>query len=249
MLTAGKVYFNKAIQTIEKVMETQSDALEQASDWITDTIKSGGVLHVFGSGHSHAISEDVFWRAGGLAPVNAILDINLTQIGGGSPTRSTRLERLEGYARIVLDNYDLRPGEVIIIVSQSGINPGPIEIAMAAKSMGLKVIALTSLEQSSHIPSRHSSGKHLYEIADLVIDNCVLPGDACVEIAPGLPKAAPLSTVVCCSILQSLVAETATRLYQQGIEPPIWTSANVPGGDERLAQLMTQFGGSRLKTR
>lgn len=249
MLTAGKAYFQKAIETIEKVMETQAEALDQAAGWIADSIKSGGVLHVFGSGHSHAISEDVFWRAGGLAPVNAILDYNLTQMGGGSPTRSTRLERLEGYSRIILDNYDLRPGEVIIVVSQSGINPGPIEVALAAKSLGLKVVALTSLVQSAQTPSRHSSGKHLYEIADLAIDNCVPPGDACVEIAPELPKAAPLSTVVCCSIMQSLVAEISARLYQQGIEPPIWTSANVPGGDDRLARLLSQFGGARLKTR
>ncbi len=249
MLTAGKTYLKTAMATIEKVMETQAGALDQAAEWIVESIKGGGVLHVFGSGHSHAISEDVFWRAGGLAPVNAILDINLTQIGGGSPTRSTRLERLEGYARIILDNYDLRSGEVIIVVSQSGINPGPVEVAMAAKSMGLKVVAITSLEQSSHSPSRHSSGKHLYEVADLVIDNCVIPGDACIEIAPGLPKTAPLSTVVCCSIMQCLVAETATRLYQQGIDPPVWTSANVPGGDERLARLLEQFGGARLKTR
>jgi uncharacterized phosphosugar-binding protein len=249
MLTTGKVYFQKAIETIETVMDTQEGVLDQAAEWITASIKEGGVLHVFGSGHSHAISEDVFWRAGGLAPVNAILDFNLTQIGGGSPTRSTRLERLEGYSRIILDNYDLRPGEVLIVISQSGINPGPIEVAMAAKSIGLKVIALTSLEQSSHIPSRHSSGKHLFEVADLVIDNCVVPGDACVEIAPGLPKTAPLSTVVCCSIMQCLVAEIAARLYQQGVEPPVWISANVPGGDDRLAQLMSQFGGARLKTR
>ncbi len=249
MLTAGITYFHKAVETIEKVMETQAEALDQAADWISESIKGEGVLHVFGSGHSHAISEDVFWRAGGLAPVNAILDINLTQIGGGSPTRSTRLERLEGYAKVILDNYDLHPGEVIIVISQSGINPGPVEVAMAVKAMGLKVIALTSLEQSSHSPSRHSSGKHLYEIADLVIDNCVVPGDACVEIAPGLPKTAPLSTVVCCAIMQCLVAETAARLYRQGIEPPVWVSANVPGGDERLAHLTKRFGGARLKTR
>lgn len=249
MLTAGITYFQTAIETIQKVMQTQANALDQAAGLIAESMKSGGVLHVFGSGHSHAISEDVFWRAGGLAPVNAILDYGLTQIGGGSPTRSSRLERLEGYSPIILDNYDLRPGEVIIVVSQSGINPGPIEVALAAKSRGLKVIALTSQEQSMHTPSRHSSGQHLYEIADLVIDNCVPPGDACVEIAPGLPKAAPLSTVVCCSIMQSLVAEIAARLYQQGVEPPIWISANVPGGDDRLAKLMLQFGGARLKTR
>jgi uncharacterized phosphosugar-binding protein len=248
MLTTGKRYFQTAIQTIEKVMETQAEALDQAADWIAESIAAEGVLHVFGAGHSHAISEDVFWRAGGLAPVNAILDYNYTLIGGGSPTRGTRLERLEGYSKIILENYDLRPGENFVVISQSGINPGPVEAAMAAKSRELKVIAITSLEQSKNSQSRHSSGKRVFEIADLVIDNCVIPGDACIEIAPDLPKAAPLSTVVCCSIMQCLVAEVATRLYQRGIEPPIWLSANIPGGDDRLAHLMTRFGGARLRT-
>ncbi len=249
MLSAGKTYFQTAIKTIEKVMETQADVLDQAAEWITESIKHDGVLHLFGAGHSHAITEDVFWRAGGLAPVNAILDYGYTLLGGGSPTRGTQLERLEGYSKIIMDNYDLRPGENLIVVSQSGINPGPLEVALVAKSRGLKVIALTSLEQSRNAKSRHSSGKRLFELADLVIDNCVIPGDACVEIGPGLPKAAPLSTVVCCSILQSLVAEVAMRLYQDGFDPPIWMSANIPGGDERMWQLMEHYGGSRLKTK
>lgn len=249
MFNAGITYFRTAIQTIEKVMDTQAETLDLAAAWITDSIEKDGVLHLFGAGHSHAITEDVFWRAGGLAPVNAILDYGYTLLGGGSPTRGTRLERLEGYSEIILDNYDLRPGEILIVVSQSGINPGPLEAALSAKSKGLKVIALTSLEQSQNAKSRHSSGKRLFEIADLAIDNCVVPGDACIEIAPGLPKAAPLSTVVSCSILQSLVAEVATRLYLDGYEPPIWLSANVPGGDQRLDQLMERYGGSRLKTK
>lgn len=248
MLTAGNTFFQKAIETIQRVQETQAPVLDQAANWITESIKTDGVLHVFGAGHSHLVGEDVLWRAGGLAPVNAILDYSYTLIGGGSPLRGTQLERLEGYAKIILDNYDLRPGEILIVASQSGINPGPIEAAMIAKARGLKVIAITSLEQSSHAISRHSSGKRLFEIADLVIDNCVVPGDACVEIAADLPKAAPLSSVVTCSIMQCLVAEVAARLYRCGIEPPIWKSANVPGGDERLAYLMSRYGGARLKS-
>jgi uncharacterized phosphosugar-binding protein len=249
MFSMGKAYFQMAIQTIEKVMETQFDVLDQAAEWITESIKHDGVLHLFGAGHSHAITEDVFWRAGGLAPVNAILDYGYTLLGGGSPTRGTQLERLEGYSKIIMDNYDLRPSEILIVVSQSGINPGPVEAALVAKSRGLKVVALTSLEQSRNAKSRHSMGKRLFEISDLVIDNCVVPGDACIEIDSSLPKAAPLSTVVSCAILQSLVAEVAMRLYQGGYNPPIWLSANIPGGDERMWQLLEHYGGSRLKTK
>jgi uncharacterized phosphosugar-binding protein len=222
--------------------------LDKACDWIKGSLEKGGVLHLFGSGHSHAISEDLFLRAGGLAPVNAILDVNLTMHGGGSPTRGTTLERLEGYAKIILDNYDLRSGEVIIVISNSGINAVPIEVAQITKGMGLKVIALTNLEQSKAAKSRHSSGKKLYELADLVIDNCVVVGDACIEVAKDLPKVAPLSTVVCCSILQAMVAEVATRMYQDGIRPPVGLSANVPGGDASLDEYRAKFGGKRLRT-
>lgn len=247
MLTAGNTYFEKAIATIQKVQITQSEALDKASEWIKDSMEKGGILHVFGSGHSHAISEDVFWRAGGLAQVNAILDVNLTMHGGGAPTRGTSLERMEGYAKIVLENYDLRKDEVIIVISNSGINALPIEVAQIAKDLGLKVIALTNLEQSRNAKSRHSSGKRLFELVDLVIDTCVVPGDASIEIASSLPKAAPLSTVVSCSILQALVAEVAARMYKDGFVPPIFTSANVPEGDAALKKHSMVFGGARLR--
>lgn len=247
MLEAARTYFEKAIATLEKVMATQSAALDQAAQWIAESLKANGVLHIFGGGHSQLLGEELMFRAGGLAPVNAILDINFSLMGGGPPTRSTALERMEGYAKLVLDRYDLCPGEVLIVVSQSGINAAPIEAAMEGKARGLKVIALTSVEQSAQAKSRHSSGKRLFEVADLVIDNCVVPGDACVEIALGIPKAAPLSTVVGAAILQALVAEVAKRLYDAGVEPPIWLSANVPGGDQRLTELAARYGGHRLK--
>jgi uncharacterized phosphosugar-binding protein len=249
MLSAANTYIQNAIATIERAMESQAEALDKLAGWVCDSIKTDGVLHIFGAGHSHLVAEDLFWRAGGLAPVNALLDYNLTLLGGGLPTRGTDLERMEGYARVILNNYDLRPGEIFICVSQSGINAGPIEAALEAKSRGLKTVALSSLEQSSKLASRHSSGKRLFEVTDLAIDNCVIPGDACVEIAAGLPRVAPISTVVNCALMQAMIAEVASRLYQDGIEPPVWLSANMPGGDERLPKLMERFGGARLRTK
>jgi uncharacterized phosphosugar-binding protein len=247
MAETANLYFRKAIDTIQQVIKTQGPVLDQAAQWIADSIKDDGVLHVFGAGHSMLMGQELAFRAGGLAPVNAILDINYSLMGG-PPSGSTALERLEGYAKLVLDRYDLRPGEVLIVVSQSGRNPAPIEAAMQGKNRGLKVIALTSLEQSSSAESRHSSGKRLFEVADLVIDSRVVPGDACMEIAPGLPKSSPLSTVVCAAILQALVAEVAKRLHDVGVVPPIWTSANVPGGDKSAAGLAHRYGGKRLKS-
>ncbi len=245
MLTKGNEFIDRGIQVLQQIRETQSVAIETAAEWIKDSIEKGGVWHVFGSGHSHAMCEELFYRAGGLAPVNAILDVNLSMFGGGSPTRGTNLERLEGYAKIIMASYDLRSGEILMVVSNSGINAVPIEVAMIGKKLGLKIIAMTNLTQSKAAQSRHSSGKKLYELADLVIDNCIDVGDACIEIAPELPKASSLSTLAGATIVQTIVAEAAAKMYADGFEPPIWTSANVPGGDERTRLLYDRFGGKR----
>jgi len=247
-LSASKTYFEKVVAVFEEVQNTQSEAIEQAVDWIVELFKKKGVLHLFGTGHSHIITEDLFFRAGGLAPINAILDVNLTLHGGGSPTREISLNRMEGYARTILDNYDLRAGEIIIVISRSGINPIVIETAMLAREMGLKVIALTNLTQSQGLKSKHSNGKKLYEFANLVIDSCLEVGDACIEIGEGLPKVAPQSTVVCCAILQSMMAEVAIRMYRDGVTPPVWISINMPGGVEKVEELRKIFGGNRLRT-
>lgn len=244
-LTGGGVYFTEIEKLMERIKKTQTEAIQQSAIQVAESIKNGGVLHIFGSGHGQGTSTDVFYRAGGFAPVNAILDINLSVYGGGSPKRGTSLERLEGYAKIILLSYDLRPNETIIVLSNSGINAVPIEIAMQAKEKGLKILALTNLEQSKSDLSRHSSGKKLYEIADTVIDTCVVYGDACVEISADLPKVSAQSNIACCLILQMIMTEVAAILFREGITPPILTSANVPGGDEKLESVQKAFGGNR----
>jgi uncharacterized phosphosugar-binding protein len=243
MLKAATIYMQQLHEALQRVLDTQSEAIDQASSWIAESLQAGGVLHVFGSGHSHMMGEELTYRAGGLAPVNPVLDINLTLLGG-PPSFSTNLERLEGYTATLMDSYIFHPGEVIIINSQSGINPGPVEVALAARELGLKVVAVTSIRQSAAAKSRHSSGSRLFELADLAIDNCVPVGDACVEIGGGL-KAAPLSTAVTVAILESIVAEVAARIQAAGKVPPIWVSANVPGGDEHNEKLKAAFPARR----
>jgi uncharacterized phosphosugar-binding protein len=241
---AGKL-FAVAVDTIQRVVQEEAGNLEAAAQLVAKSLASGGVLHIFGAGHSHLFAEDLAYRAGGLVPVNPILDIGYTLMAG-PPSRSTRLERLEGYAEALLENYDLRPGEVLIVMSQSGRNPGPVEAALSAKRRGLHVVAVTSLGHSRAVESRHSSGKRLFELADVVIDNHVPMGDAALELAPGRPRVAPLSTIVGAAILQALVAEVAGRLLTMGLEPPIWISSNVPGGDEHNQRLAAQYP-SRLR--
>jgi len=238
-------YIQTALSILQQILRDESKGIDAAAELIVESLAAGGVIHVFGSGHAHLFAEELAYRAGGLAPVNPIVDYGYTLMGG-SASRSTRLERLEGYAVVQLQNYDLRPGEVLLAVSQSGINPGPVEAALFAKEKGLHVVAVTSLVHSGNLPSRHSSGKRLFEIADVVIDSHVPMGDALVELHPDIPKVSPGSTVVGAAILQALVAEVASRLLQRGTEPPVWISSNVPGGDEHNLRLAEKYP-SRLK--
>ena len=172
-------YLQAALTILQQIVRDESRAIDAAAELILNSLAEGGTLHVFGSGHAHLFAEELAYRAGGLAPVNPLVDYGYTLMGG-SASRSTRLERLEGYAIVQMQNYDLRTGEVLLAVSQSGINAGPVEAALFAKERDLHVVAVTSLAHSGNLPSRHSSGKRLFEIADVVIDTHVPMGDALV---------------------------------------------------------------------
>jgi uncharacterized phosphosugar-binding protein len=232
--------FSTALDTINLVIENEAQNISEAAQKISKSISEGGIVHIFGAGHSHLFAEDISFRAGGLVPINPIVDVDYTFMGG-PPSFSSRLERLDGFANALLENYEFYPGEVFIIMSQSGRNPGPVEAALYAKSKDLQVIAVTSVQQSKEQLSRHSSGKNLYEIADLVIDNHVPKGDAAVELEKGLPKVAPISTIVGASILQAIVAEVAGLIRDSGEYPPVWVSSNIEGGDEHNDKMAAKY--------
>ncbi len=160
-------YLVNVQELVKTIQETQMDAIQTAAEWITESLEAGGVFHAFGSGHSHIIAIEAHHRAGGLVPMQPIND----------PAEG-KAERLEGYAAILLNQYDVREGEVLLISSNSGINAVPIEMALEAKARGLKVVAITSMAHTQAGSARHSSGKKLYQVADLVIDNCGIMGDA-----------------------------------------------------------------------
>jgi len=223
-------YLKSVQQTLDQVEKTQLEAIGRAADAIAEAIGNGGRMHIFGTGHSHIIAEEAFYRAGGLVPVNAILEPALMLHDG--PFKSTDMERLEGYAEIILDHSGIRPGEVLMIVSNSGRNAVPVEMALTAKARGIIVVALTSLAHSKSVPSRHSSGERLFDVADIVIDNCGVVGDAVLPVN-GLPtNVCPTSTVVGAAIINMIQAEVVERLGAMGIVPPVFVSANVDGGDE-----------------
>jgi len=234
-------YYQVIMRLIAAIMRSQAQALERAAQAIFESLRADGVFHVFGSGHSHALAEEAFHRAGGLVPVNAIQEAFLTPLT--SPRMGGQLERVPGLAKLILDGHDLRPGEVLMVISNSGINAVPVEIALEGKARGLRVIALTSLNHSQGVPSRHGSDKRLFEIAEIVLDNCGEPGDAAVGYEGFQGKVGPTSLLAGAYIINSLVCRVVELFLAKGLTPPVYLSANLPGGDEHNRALEAKYRG------
>jgi uncharacterized phosphosugar-binding protein len=231
-------YFRRLYDIMEEMLGSQSLKIEQVADWMAESIAHGGVVHLFGSGHSHMVAEEVFHRAGSLMPLNPILDSNLTLLGH---VNATQLERTSGYARVVIGTHDIREGEVVIVASNSGVNPVPIEAVLEAKARGAKTVAITSDYHYEDAPSRHDSGQRLADVADITIDTCVPRGDALVTI-PGVEfPVGGVSSVVGLALINAIVVETAHQLHQRDIDPPVIPTMNLPGGDEKMEELVSAY--------
>jgi len=231
-------YFRRLYDTLESVVESQGSEIETAATWMAESIAQDGVVHLFGSGHSHMVAEEVFHRAGSLMPMNPMLDVNLTFMGS---VNATLLERSSGYGKVVVGSHEIRPGEVVIVISNSGVNPVPIEVAQEAKALGARTIAITSDAHYRGAPSRHESGKRLAEVTDLVLDTLTPIGDAMIEIPDSYARTGGVSSVIGISIINALVVETASRLQKLGITPPIIPTMNLPGGDEAMEELVARY--------
>ena len=221
-------YFAEAGRLLQLVSTTQHDVIAAAADAVAKTLGAGDTVFAFGTGHSHMLAEELFYRAGGLVKVYPILDEPLMLHTNAS--RSSHMERLPGYAATLLeDGTDPQPGDVLFIFSNSGRNTVPVDMAVEAKKRGLTVICITNLNHSQASTSRHPSGKKLYEVCDIVIDNCGVIGDAAIDVG-GL-VCGPTSTVVGAAILQSIVCGAVQRIQDAGLTPEVFSSSNVDGGD------------------
>ncbi|HEX2949772.1 MAG TPA: SIS domain-containing protein [Armatimonadota bacterium] len=231
-MDAARAYQDHAFSVLEKIRDTQGDAIRRAAEIWTDVIAAGEIVYILGSGHSLLPAVEAYHRAGGLVPVDVIYD----------PTFG-KAERLPGYAQVLLNKYPVKPNGVIVIISNSGRNALPVEMALLAHDMGIRTIAITNMAHTTQEPSRHPSGKRLFEIADVVIDNCGVYGDAILDI-PGVPgKVCPTSGVVGAFIMQSIVAQTIANLRDRDIQPPVLRSANVTGGDEFNREIEARYTG------
>lgn len=228
--SAAHPYVAGVIDKIADATSGQRAALEEWGDRLAGRVRDGGILHVFGTGHSHILAEELFARAGGPTFVNPILDETLMLHGGVG--KSSRAERLSGYARVVLDDHDLRPEDALLVVSNSGRNAAPVEAALRGRELGLATLAITSFAHSRSFASRHSSGRRLLDVVDVAFDNAGEVGDAQLTLADGGERYGPTSTVVGAVLAHTLLCTVIERLAAMGQAPPLLRSANLDGSEE-----------------
>lgn len=233
-MSLAKKFFDSSNELQKSVYAANAETLKAAGKRIADSIAADGVLHTFGSGHSQILACEIERRAGGLVPVSSIHDP-----ANGWP------EQIPGYGARLFQRYAyqyaVRPGDVVLVISNSGRNASPIEVALEAKAASLDVLVMTSLDMSKATTSRHPSGKKLYEIGDYVLDNGGVPGDAAID-APGFPyKVGPTSTMSGALLLNLLSMEIIEQLLAQGVTPPTYVSQNADGGAEHNEALAKKF--------
>lgn len=232
-------YFGVIRDLLDAVEGSEGDSMERAAELMAAALADGRVLYYFGAGHSHMLGDELFYRAGGLVPVNPIQEPALMVSGGAS--KSTKMEQLPGLASIIVSESGMNAGDVLIIASNSGTNQVPVEMASEAQRLGVNVIALTSVSSSHSIPVRNNLKVRLLDCAHVVIDTHVPYGDAAVKVNGVEQQIGPVSTAIGVAIINSLVVRIVEKLVQRGIDPPVFASANVPGGVERNAAHIARY--------
>lgn len=240
---AGR-YRDGIIERLQAIVATQAESVRRAAELMAVQIQHDRLIHVYGAGgHSYVGSEEFFWRAGGLANISPMFEASLALAGGGQ--KSTLLERMEGIGDKIVHAFRLGPEDLLIITSAYGMNACTIDAALEARRRGCRIIGISSFEFARltprDFPARHSSGKNLFEIADVAIDNHVPHGEAFVDVPGFDQKVGGTCTVLTCFCINWLVTETVQRCLQLGLTPPVWRSANVIGGDEANRRLLDQY--------
>lgn len=217
---------------VGKIWETQTGNIEKAAGVMAETIAKGGLVHMFGSGHSVLPVQDMFPRYGAFPGFRPLMDMRLmwtNVIGSGGAKGLLWLERREGYAQVLFENEPIRKGDVMLVFSHGGLNAVGIEVLMEAKKRGLTTVGVTSMDNYRKREATHSSGKKLADVADIVIDNCTPAEDALVKIDGWKAPVAAGSTVAFITIAMAIVAQVAANLAAKGLKPPVFVSPNVQG--------------------
>ena len=246
MSDLGREYFAATTGLMQQILDTEPDAVAAVADTLADQIEADRLVHVYGpGGHSNLASQEVFFRAGGLMHVSAILDEG-TLLSSGA-LRSMAIERTPGYGRIVIDDASLGADDVLILVNAYGINAALIDAALRARELGVTTIGVSSREHADATapdhPARHPSGKNLHEVVDLHVNTHVPIGDALIQVKGALEKSGARSTFANSFTLNWIMLETLQRLADRGVEVPMWRSGNAPGGDEANQRFIARFKG------
>lgn len=229
----------RAAEVLVRAAEDEQANLVEASTRIVERLSRGGLIHTFGTGHSHLMAEELFYRAGGSARVSPLLvDALMLHV---SASGSSALERQPGLAAELMEIHPMQCDDVLIVASNSGGNAVSVELAALARQRGVLVIALTSLNHARSSLGRSATDSRLHEEADIVLDNHGRPGDACIPVPGSDALVGPTSTVVGAALLNALMADVTFQLVARGMDPEVFTSANTSGGDERNAALLARY--------
>jgi uncharacterized phosphosugar-binding protein len=232
-------YFEQAINAIKRVVQSEADNISKAADLMVEAIAGGRSIFSFGASHSFILTEEMVYRTGGLMLVNPIYPHGMN-LFVRPMTATSKMERVLGLGSEMLSSSVAKEGDVLIIASTSGRNAVALDMAIAAREQGIKTIGITSLDYTRGVTSRHPSGKKLIDLCDIMIDNGAPYGDASVKIE-GFPQSVgPLSSVTGCAIVNALAVEVVGKLVDRGIEPPVFMSANLDGGDAYNARLLAE---------
>ena len=222
-------YLDAAQAILTKIRNTQLDALEEAAEICSTSIAGGGLVHLFGSGHSRMAVEEMFPRYGSFPGFHPIVELSLTYhnpvVGSNGQRQAIFLERVEGLGKTILRNFVLRPPDSFIIFSNSGVNEVVVEVALEAKRLDLPVIAVVSAAHCGASSARHSSGQRLIDIADVVLDNGTPAGDALIEVEGHPDRIGPGSTIGGAAVVNALKCLIADRLTRLGQPPIVLTSS------------------------
>lgn len=245
--TVMDAYYKEVIGIIDEIRRTERESILKAAHMIADQVKQDKLVYVFGpGGHSNLAAMEVFFRAGGLMHISAILNQE-TMLSSGA-LKSMQTERLPGYGKIVVEDYGIGKGDLLLICNAYGINSATIDAALTAKERGAMVIGVSSHSHAENCPldhpARHPSKKNLHDIVDCSVDCKVRLGDATIELSGFEQKIGALSTYANAYVMNSIVVEAINILVNEGINPPVWRSGNCPGGDEWNNQFIERFRGA-----
>jgi len=218
-------YYEGVAKILNKIQTTQVEKIIQAANLVEKATRLGGIVHVFGVGHSHLVAEDVFWRGATLANIHAVLEPSLT--GHQEISKGEYLEKIENTGRVIFNYHRIAYPDIVIVVSNSGNNAVPIDFALEAKNKGVSVISISSFEYSEYLKPLHSTEKKLKDFSDIAIDNCCPIGDAIIEVEGFSYKFGAVSTIAGIFLIQTILSLATKNMILHGFEPDVYINGSL----------------------